>query len=105
MLPSVVATQLRHCVADYLRTTFRPTTHSFEGLIDRFLQDPDNFCKCPYLSIGLPFRTGNNGATHFSEMPMQFAPHLHQERAFDRLTPPYYQSTLIATGTGSGKTE
>lgn len=36
---------------------------------------------------------------------MKFTPHLHQESAFHRLKSPNYQSTLVATGTGSGKTE
>ena len=104
MIPSVVATQVRNCVSDYLHTTFRPTTPGFDGLIDRFLAEPDHICRGPYVSIGLPFRTGT-GSTPFPEIPLSFTPHLHQERAFQRLSPPYYQSTLIATGTGSGKTE
>ena len=105
MIPSVVATQVRNCVSDYLHTTFRPTTPGFEGLMDRFLADPDNICRGPYISIGLPFRHGTSGSDYFSEIPLGFTPHLHQERAFRRLSPPYYQSALIATGTGSGKTE
>jgi len=104
MIPSVVATQVRNCVSDYLRTTFHPTTPGFDGLIDRFLAEPDHICRGPYLSIGLPFRSGT-GSDLFREIPLGFSPHLHQERAFRRLAPPYYQSTLIATGTGSGKTE
>ncbi|MBI4783026.1 MAG: DEAD/DEAH box helicase [Oscillatoriophycideae cyanobacterium NC_groundwater_1537_Pr4_S-0.65um_50_18] len=104
MIPSVVATQVRNCVSDYLHTTFRPTTPGFDGLIDRFLAEPDNICRGPYISIGLPFRSGT-GSDPFREIPLGFTPHLHQERAFQRLSPPYYQSTLIATGTGSGKTE
>jgi DEAD/DEAH box helicase domain-containing protein len=104
VIPSVVATQVRNCVSDYLHTTFRPTTPGFDGLIDRFLAEPDHVCRGPYVSIGLPFRAGV-GSTPFREIPLNFTPHLHQERAFGRLSPPYYQSTLIATGTGSGKTE
>lgn len=105
MIPSVVATQVRNCVSDYLHTTFRPTTPGFEGLMDRFLADPDNVCRGPYISIGLPFRPGTSGPDTFQEIPLNFTPHLHQESAFSRLSSPYYQSTLIATGTGSGKTE
>lgn len=105
MLPSVVATQVRNCVADYLHTTFRPTTPGFEGLMDRFLDKTENYCQGPYISIGLPFRPGKAGADFFKDIPLKFNPHLHQERAFQRLMPPYYQSTLVATGTGSGKTE
>jgi DEAD/DEAH box helicase domain-containing protein len=32
-------------------------------------------------------------------------PYLHQEKSFDRLSGPNEQSTIVATGTGSGKTE
>ncbi len=105
MLPSVVASQIRNCVADYLHTTFRPTTPGFEGLMDRFLDKPDNYYRGPYITLGLPFRPGTTGAHFFPDIPLKFNPHLHQERAFQRLAPPYYQSTLVATGTGSGKTE
>ena len=105
MIPSIVATQVHNCVSDYLRTTFRPTTPGFEGLLERFIAKPDNIGKGPYVSIGLPFRPGNQSGDFFPEIPLGFTPHLHQERAFARLSPPYYQSTLVATGTGSGKTE
>ncbi|MGB3494947.1 MAG: DEAD/DEAH box helicase [Elainellaceae cyanobacterium] len=105
MIPSVVATQVRNCVSDYLRTTFRPTTPGFEHLVDRFLDTPDHICKGPYLSIGLPFRSSVSDTDFFQHIPLGFAPYRHQEKAFLRLSPPYYQSTLIATGTGSGKTE
>ena len=105
MIPSIVATQVRNCVSDYLRTTFRPTTPGFEGLLERFIAEPDNIGRGPYISIGLPFRPGNHSGDFFPKIPLGFIPHLHQERAFARLSPPYYQSTLVATGTGSGKTE
>lgn len=105
MIPAVVATQIRNCVSDYLRTTFRPTTPGFESLMERFLQEPDQVYRGPYVSLGLPFRSGSIGADYFPEIPLGFTPFLHQEQAFNRLSPPYYQSTLIATGTGSGKTE
>ena len=36
---------------------------------------------------------------------MPFPPHIHQERAFQRLSGAVRKNTLVATGTGSGKTE
>ena len=105
MIPSVVANQVRSCISDYLRSAYRPTNAGFEGLIERFLEISDNYCKGPYISVGLPFRPGQVGADFFKEIPLNFHPHRHQEQAFQRLKPPSYQSTLIATGTGSGKTE
>lgn len=38
-------------------------------------------------------------------MPLNFRPYKHQERAFARVGGPEPRSTVIATGTGSGKTE
>jgi DEAD/DEAH box helicase domain-containing protein len=105
MIPSVVATQIRNCVEDYLYTTFRPTTAGFQGLMERFLSEKPNLYRGPYVSLGLPFRPSSLGKDYFPEIPLGFTPFLHQERAFNRLSPPYYLSTLIATGTGSGKTE
>ena len=39
------------------------------------------------------------------EIPLPFPPYRHQEKAFQRLLPGSPQNTLVATGTGSGKTE
>ncbi|MGK7875371.1 MAG: DEAD/DEAH box helicase [Xenococcaceae cyanobacterium] len=105
MIPSLLASEIRTSIADFLRTEFCPATPGFEGLIDRFLEERDAIFKGPYLSIGLPFRQGTAGNDYFPDVPMAFPPHRHQELAFARLKTPYYQSTLVATGTGSGKTE
>jgi len=105
MIPSLLATEIRSSVADFLTTEFRPATIGFKGLIDRFLSERDAIFKGPYLSMGLPFRTGSAGKDYFPDVPMAFAPHRHQELAFARLETPHYLSTLVATGTGSGKTE
>lgn len=105
MIPSVVASQIKNCVADYLRTTFHPTTSGFENLIHHFLQTPNQYYRGPYITIGLPFRPSEQQGEPFPEIPLGFQPHWHQAIAFQRLSPPNYQSTIVATGTGSGKTE
>jgi DEAD/DEAH box helicase domain-containing protein len=105
MIPSVVASEVRASIEDFLKTEFRPASPGFEGLMQRFLATPEAVFKGPYLSVGLPFRPGSTGADYFPDVPMAFPPHRHQEQAFARLKSPYYQSTLVATGTGSGKTE
>ncbi|MBV6622635.1 MAG: DEAD/DEAH box helicase [Rivularia sp. (in: Bacteria)] len=97
--------EIRQSIQDFLKTEFRPASPGFEDLIQRFLSTPEAIFKGPYLSIGLPFRPGSTGTDYFPDVPMAFPPHRHQEQAFDRLKLPYYQSTLVATGTGSGKTE
>ena len=105
MIPSVLATEIQASITDFLKTEFRSSSPGFEGLIDRFLDQPEAIFKGPYLSASLPFRSGTAGADYFPDVPMAFPPHRHQEQAFERLQHPNYQSTIVATGTGSGKTE
>jgi DEAD/DEAH box helicase domain-containing protein len=104
LLPSVVASELEQVAADAIRTAFHPTTAGFAGLIDRFLADREQLLKGPYVSVALPFREGS-GRDWFPRIPLSFPPYLHQEKAFDRLLPGTPRNTLVATGTGSGKTE
>lgn len=104
MLPSVVASELEQVASDAIRTAFHPTTPGFAGLIDRFLADRDQLLKGPFVSVSLPFREGS-GRNWFPEIPLSFPPYLHQEQAFERLLPGSPANTLVATGTGSGKTE
>ena len=104
MLPSVVASELEQVACDAIRTAFHPTTPGFSGLIDRFLADRDQLLKGPFVSVSLPFREGS-GRDWFPQIPLPFPPYLHQEKAFERLLPGTPGNTLVATGTGSGKTE
>ena len=71
--------------------------------MDDFLADADNLIRGPYLSIALPFQRAPQGGEPFPETPLGFTPYRHQRVAFDRLRTGH--STVIATGTGSGKTE
>lgn len=102
-LPSVLAHQIQQGLADYLSATFPITTPHFHGILERFVHAPGQLFKGPYLSIKLPFEQGQSNANVF-DFNLGFAPYLHQENAFLRLTGKP-NSTLIATGTGSGKTE
>ena len=104
MLPSVVASELEQVAADAIRTAFQPTTPGFRGLIDRFLADRERLLKGPYVSVSLPFQQGS-GRDWFPQIPLPFPPYLHQEKAFLRLSSASTLNTLVATGTGSGKTE
>ena len=74
MIPSVVASQIKNCVADYLRTTFHPTTSGFENLIHHFLQTPNQYYRGPYINIGLPFRPSDRQGEPFPEIPLGFQP-------------------------------
>lgn len=106
MQPLIVSQQVTQGVADFLRATFPSTTPGFVGLLDRFLDQRDNLFKGPYLSVPLPFRTGGDAQRPaFDWLPADFVPHAHQAQAFARLAGAGARSTLVATGTGSGKTE
>lgn len=104
MNPSVLAQQLQQAVSDYLRLSFETTTPFFADLLADFLKQPGLLSKGPYLSIKLPFEKGQGQANFFPDVPLGFPPHKHQDIAFQRLGVDF-KSTLIATGTGSGKTE
>ncbi len=105
MIPSVLAHHVEQGIKDFLRTTFPVTTRFFSNTLENFLTEPGNLFKGPFLDIQLPFQPGKTGADYFPDLPMPFPPYLHQEKAFERLADPSPGSTLIATGTGSGKTE
>lgn len=105
MLPSVLSAQLRSSITDYLRSSFALSNGVFKDMLERFLSD-GKAIKGPYLSLGLPFCSGEKKGW-FPQLSLPFSPYLHQEKAFERLAPEegLPQSTIVATGTGSGKTE
>lgn len=105
MIPSVLAQHVEQGIKDFLRTTFPVTTPFFSNILEDFLTEPGNVFKGPFLDIQLPFQQGKGGTDYFPDLPMQFSPYLHQENAFERLSGTNPQSTIVATGTGSGKTE
>ncbi len=105
MLPSVLARQIRVGVEDQLLALFEPSTRSFEHIIHRFIAEPDSLLKGPWLSLEMPFRRADRETEFFPDIPLGFRPYRHQERAFERLAGQLPRSAIIATGTGSGKTE
>ncbi len=105
MIPSVLAQHVEQGIKDFLKTTFPVSSPFFAGILDTFLNSPGNVFKGPYLDIQLPFQSSNTGTDYFNNIMMPFPPYLHQEKSFDRLSGPNPKSTIVATGTGSGKTE
>jgi DEAD/DEAH box helicase domain-containing protein len=105
MIPSILTSQIRRGVEDFLQTTFPPSNRFFHGMLDRLIAKEGGLFRGPYLSVKLPFRQGAVGPNYFPELPFEFPPYLHQEQAFDRLSGGQAKSTVISTGTGSGKTE
>ena len=105
MIPSLVASEVATGLCDFLTTQFRPANAALKDILDDFIRDQTNFIKGPYLSVSLPFQKekAEESAEPFPEIPLGFTPFSHQRKAFDRLA--QSRSTIVATGTGSGKTE
>lgn len=108
MIPSIVGQQLEERFENLLKTQFRVRPDSgFRNLWDDFFTDPERLIKGPYLQFPLPFRKSTDAAalTRFAPAiaKLPFPPYEHQVKSFDRVCD--FKSTLVATGTGSGKTE
>lgn len=105
MLPSILARQYQEGLIDYIDTSFPITNPIFKGSIRNMLNTKDAVFHEPYVAVRLPFRVYEGDKNLFEAIHQPFNPYVHQQRAFERLTGEDGRSTLIATGTGSGKTE
>jgi len=106
LIPSVLATQLITGVKEFLTTTFPSSTPAFFEMMKEFTETKGKLYKGPYLSVALPFKRGEKNKNYFPEILDEgFKPYYHQELAFRRLGVENPKPTLVATGTGSGKTE
>ena len=108
MIPSIVGRELEERFQGLLKTQFRVRKDgAFSRLWADFFSRGDKLIKGPYLELPLPYRKSTDVAelTRFSPAieKLPFPPYEHQVRAFDRISA--FKSTLVATGTGSGKTE
>lgn len=113
MLPTLLAQEIKAELEHFLTSTFPVTTAglnngSHDSLIKNFLATPENLLQGPWLEVKLPFRTWQ--AKEGEASPLQnidpgFPPYLHQHKAYERLAGLVAEPTLVATGTGSGKTE
>lgn len=105
MIPSILSSQLRRGLKDYIDTTFQITTPLFKDVVTNLVNEPNKVFREPFVSVKLPFRKGNGEKEWFEGINLKFPPYVHQEKAFERLRANAPKSTLVATGTGSGKTE
>lgn len=106
MLPSILAKQLEKGLGDYIETTFPMTNAPFRGSVQQMVEETkEAVYREPYVAVRLPFRVSESMPSCFEAIHMDFKPYVHQAKAFDRLVGDDARSTLIATGTGSGKTE
>lgn len=106
MLPSLLSRAIQNGLKQFLMTGFEPTDSLFAGVMQRFTEDETRYMKGPYIQLGLPFHIGKDGKSFFNNFETEFPGYIHQELAWQRLSSTLEAtSTLIATGTGSGKTE
>ena len=110
MNPILLARHVQESLRELVHTTLNSSSRAFDGMVDPFLSEPANFIKGPWISVDMPFRQiagadDGNWTQPFPEVPLRFAPYQHQMEAFERLGGLAPRSTLVATGTGSGKTE
>ena len=106
MLPSLLAKDIQEGLRQFLTTGFEASDDFMSGIMARFVKDPAGWLKGPYLQLGLPFTPGAAGKQFFKTFETQFPGFSHQEGAWQRLSSQHMaSSTLVATGTGSGKTE
>ena len=109
MIPGLLASEVATALREFIVTGFESETVPFAGEFRRLVEESDNgegFLKGPYVSIGLPFLTGKSDRNFFSSFQTDFPPYAHQEDAWKRITSnTKSENTIVATGTGSGKTE
>ncbi|MBQ9274296.1 MAG: DEAD/DEAH box helicase [Succinivibrio sp.] len=80
------------------------------SVLQDFLARPGSLVKGPWAEVKLPFRCATDSALpltnlSYTSIVQGFVPYEHQLQAFRRLRWVSAHSTIVATGTGSGKTE
>jgi DEAD/DEAH box helicase domain-containing protein len=106
VLPSLLARDIQQGLRQFLLTGFEASDDFMAGVMERFVEDPSGWIKGPYVQLGLPFLVGPSGKNFFDGFETEHPGFVHQETAWQRLSSQHLAvSTLVATGTGSGKTE
>ena len=109
MIPGLLAEDVSRALREFIIAGYETETPPFAGEFSRLVeeqQDGEAFLKGPYINIGLPFRKGRESRGYFDGFETLFPPYLHQEQAWNRLgSTRLGENTIVATGTGSGKTE
>jgi DEAD/DEAH box helicase domain-containing protein len=109
MIPGLLAQDVAQSLREFIVTGFETDTWPFAGKFERLIREQDGgdaFIKGPYVSINLPFAKETDRCDFFRGFHTEHSPFVHQQQAWQRLrgdgSP---KSTIVATGTGSGKTE
>ncbi|WP_051340453.1 DEAD/DEAH box helicase [Azospirillum halopraeferens] len=110
MLPATLAQNVRRQIRHYLEATFNFRRPEEEEAFAAFVNDPaGGLFKGPWVRLSRPFRPAPDTydpAALFDLTP-PFHPFRHQWQAWQRLSSKGRapESTIVTTGTGSGKTE
>jgi len=109
MLPLQQAYEVQHSILEYLKATFSFKDKTVHEAFYKFVSDEeDGIFKGPYVSLKLPFVKAKEEEIIPLQIVPGFPPYDHQYKSFKRLTTQdghKPQSTLVTTGTSSGKTE
>ena len=109
MNPILLGRHVEQGLRELVHSTLNTTSSGFSGAVERFLENPNHFMKGPWVTVDLPFKNiesrDGSWSQPYPEIPLKFAPYIHQAQAFERLSGDQLKSTIVATGTGSGKTE
>ena len=109
MLPLQQAYEVKYSILEYLKATFSFKDKAVHNAFYDFITNNETgIFKGPYISLKLPFVKAEDRDDIPLEIKPNFPPYDHQYKAFNRLSTQnghIPQSTLITTGTSSGKTE
>jgi len=97
MIPSILSSLVRTAVEGFPKTTFLMANKYLSGVTDKLLAGEGSVFK------GCLFPLGSS-SSFLPSVLLGFSPFLNQERSFVRFLSLVGDSTLIATGTASGKT-
>ena len=106
MLPLQQAYEVKYSIIEYLKATFGFKEKAVQKSFNDFIEK--EVFKGPYISLKLPFVKAKEEEQIPLTIKPSYPPYDHQIKAFQRLNTEngnIPRSTLITTGTSSGKTE
>ena len=118
MNPITTTEAIRGQYVRYLKSMFSLKDKELAYLAERLLEEPNRFTRGPYIEITPPFVAGKTirslmdegilakdfAQINQSELPVNRPLFLHQEQAICSMVT-NHRNLVVATGTGSGKTE
>ncbi len=106
MYPSLLSNQIQQNMRLFLQQMFPVATPYFRDMVKRLTEKEGGVFQGPWYELRLPFQKATEDVSnYFKLLTFPYSPHKHQAEAFARLCGDEPRSTLVATGTGSGKTE